>query len=513
MKRKLGKNQQLALNMAAAFVNFAVNAGISFFLQRYVINSLGTEANGFVALARNIVQYATIITVALNTIASRFITIKVYENDMEGANKYFNSVLASNVFIAAFLFVPMTVFTLFVDKFLTVPAELVTDLKLLFAFLFINCLIAIMCSAFGTATYVKNKLYLTSTVTIFTNLIRGILLLFLYRCFPPQIFYSGLVALLMTMIVVATNLRFTKQLLPELKVSRKYVRRSYTKELFSSGIWNIVLKLGFMLTDGIDLLVTNIFLNATSMGILSIAKTIPTQISNIISMISSVFAPNLNILYAKNQHEELKTDISRAIKLTGTIISIPLAILVIFGKEFFMLWLPNENASQLHLLSILTVAGLLIAASVDCLNNVFTITNRLKANAIVIFISGLLSAVTMIIVFKTTKLGIFAVPIISSTYTMLRNLFFTIPYSAICFNLKWYTFYKNIGKSILSFGVITGIGLILKSFITVNSWLTLIIGCGAFCIIAFALAYFIILNKKERELIRNKVFSKFTKRV
>ena len=43
-------------------------------------------------------------------------------------------------------------------------------------------------------------------------------------------------------------------------------------------------------------------------------------------------------------------------KILGIIINIPIAILFVFGKEFFMLWVPEQNALELHILSVIKSA-------------------------------------------------------------------------------------------------------------------------------------------------------------
>lgn len=58
--------------------------GISFLLTPYIIDTVGKEAYGFVGIANNFVSYAKLITLALNALAMRFITIKIHENNIVG---------------------------------------------------------------------------------------------------------------------------------------------------------------------------------------------------------------------------------------------------------------------------------------------------------------------------------------------------------------------------------------------------------------------------------------------
>ena len=77
--------------MVASMITYVVSMLVSFFLSPYIVENIGVEANGFIGLANNFISYASLITIALNALASRFITINIYRNNYENANKYFSS--------------------------------------------------------------------------------------------------------------------------------------------------------------------------------------------------------------------------------------------------------------------------------------------------------------------------------------------------------------------------------------------------------------------------------------
>ena len=99
----MNNKKQLAINMIAQVSSFVVSFFISFFVTPYIIQQIGVEAYGFVGLANEFVGYAQLITIALNSMAARFITIKLHEGDDESANKYFNSVLLANGVVSVVL--------------------------------------------------------------------------------------------------------------------------------------------------------------------------------------------------------------------------------------------------------------------------------------------------------------------------------------------------------------------------------------------------------------------------
>ena len=119
------------INLLVRMVSFVIHLLISFGLSRYVVEKIGADAYGFVSLANDFTGYAEILTVALNSMASRFITVSIHREDYESADKYFTSVIFSNIFLALALTVPFTLIVLFLDRIVNVSNDLLSDVRVL----------------------------------------------------------------------------------------------------------------------------------------------------------------------------------------------------------------------------------------------------------------------------------------------------------------------------------------------------------------------------------------------
>ena len=84
--------KRLFINLTASIVSFFVQLAINFFLSPYLVEHLGDAAYGFIGLANNFVSYASILTVALNSMASRFISIEINRQNHKKANEYYSSI-------------------------------------------------------------------------------------------------------------------------------------------------------------------------------------------------------------------------------------------------------------------------------------------------------------------------------------------------------------------------------------------------------------------------------------
>ena len=499
------KNRQLAVNMIANFVTYIVTFGINFFLSPYIVGAVGADAYGFIGLANNFINYATLISIALNSMASRFITVKIHQHDTEGANRYFSSVFMANLCITAVLLGVFSVLLIFLENLINIPADIFWDVKILFAFLFLNCLLQQVTSGWGVSTFVTNKLYLTSLRTIESQVLRMAILLPLFALCAPKISYLGISALFCSLYTIGYNIYYMRKLLPDIQIRRKYFDFAAIKELVSAGVWNLLTKLGQILQDGLDLLVSNLFISATAMGVLSVSKTVPAVISGLTGNMVGIFAPNFTQLYAEGKEEELVASVKQSIKIMGVIVNFPIIVLLVCGEEFFALWQPTQDAKQLHILSVLTCAGLIVVGGINCIYNIFTVVNKIKLNSLLVCLTGVLSTTVVCILLQFTDLGLYAVAGVSTVIATIRNLVFTVPYGAYCLNQKWYTFYPAVFRSVIFVALGTAFGYLIKPLVPFDGWMQLIVMAVAVVLLAIVIGVFVMLNSADRRYLWRRI--------
>lgn len=96
----MNKSKQLIINLMASVIVVIVQLFINFWLSPYVIGKLGEAAYGFITLANNFTQYASLLTVAINSMAARFISIEYNRGNENEAQKYFSSVFWFNTILS-----------------------------------------------------------------------------------------------------------------------------------------------------------------------------------------------------------------------------------------------------------------------------------------------------------------------------------------------------------------------------------------------------------------------------
>jgi len=506
--KERGKNKQFAINIAASLLTFVVGLGIRFFLTPYIVRTLGPEAYGFIGLSANILSYTGLITIALNSMAGRFVTIKYQEGNIDEANKYYASVFYSNLVLAGLILLFGVGCVMWLEYMINIPDHLMFDVKFLFVLLVVNNIIGLVTGIWGTATFIKNRLDLSNVRGIIGNLMNATILVVAFTFFAPHIWYLGLAGMVLTLYSAIANCKFTRLLTPELRV--KYVNYDLKKviELLKSGAWNVVNKLGEILGQGLDLLIANICIGTVEMGMFALTKNVPFLILSLFQTISGVFAPILTNMYAKNQKNELVYEVYKSIRVLCLFTALPLTCLYVYGDSFYSLWLPTEDAQKLQLLTILGTFALFYTLPLESLWNIFTITNKLKYSTLFIlgnniFVFAIVMSSMFIVKSHETRLIILAST--RSICGLVRGFVFLPMYGAHCLKLPIYTFYGTIFKSLLCTTVCLAVCYMLRLFCIPATWIDLIIASFAVVVLCLLISIVMILTKHDREFIYHKI--------
>lgn len=508
-------NKQMSVNIIASLVSFCVTMGINFFLTPYLVDSLGTDAYGFIGLANNFVQYATIITAALNSMSGRFISVAYHKGQKEKASKLFSSVLVADLVLAGVMLVVTAFITCYVDVLLQVPKDLVMSVKLTFGITFLTYVLSVVTAIFTTATYVKNRVDINSVRDIISHLIKVALVIGLFTFLPAQLYYVALATLGSGIFLLVANITVKKKILPDIKIDVKKFELGLVKTLILAGVWMSLAQLSNTLLSGLDLLICNLTIGATMMGLMSIAKTVPNCITILITTIANVFAPHYTILYAKNNITGLVKEVKFTSKILSFILTVPLAGFIVFGTDFYTLWQPTKTADEIRIIQIISVLACimyLFTAHTQALTMLNSVCNKMKLPVMVALGVGIVSTVAVLLIVNNFNFGdeinAYIIAGTSSLIMSLRAIIFIPLYSAYLLKQKPTTFYPTIFRGWLTFAVVTALFIAIHQFVVINSWLTFLAICAIVGIMGYIVSIPLLFNKSELKKFTNKLLKK-----
>jgi len=501
VSREYSHRVKLIINLMSSASSFIILLGINFFLSPYIVRTIGIEANGFIQLGINFTSYAALTTIALNSMAGRFVSIAVHKNDIDKANKYYTAVVYGNVVMGLVLAISSFFVVLYLEHLVIIPPQLVNDVRLLFALLFASFILGTAFSFQGISAFVRNRLYLDIATQTISQILQAIALIVMFSMFDPRVFYKGLAFTLAAVVLVILRFGFRRVLLPEVRAKISSFDWSALWELLSSGFWNMVSRGGHVLLLGLSLLIANLFVSPSAMGVLAIAMILPNTLMRLKWALASVFVPSITEHYAREDMDKLKRELISGMKIIGIILSVPLAGIFVFGYDFFSLWLPSEDAQLLYTVTIFACFGFVFTSTVDNVQSIFIVTNRLKTFSLLMTLSGFLSFVVIFVSLQVgvpERVALILLAGVPSLFIILRNLLYAVPFGAKHLGFKWHTFYPCIIYSVISVFAVAVIGLIINLFFTIETWTSLAVACVLTAAIGYTVAVLIVFSKDER---------------
>ena len=506
-------NRQTYIGVLTGLFSVLTQAVVGFFLTPFIVRTMGEEANGFAQLANNFVMYASLLTLAFNSMGGRFLSVSYHRGQLEKARRYYTSLLVCNVGIVLLL-LPLAAFVVLrLDTLLAIETAGVEDVKLLFLCVFLNFFANQFVALLSMSMYVRNRMFLQNVLQLARTLLNALILLCVFSFLDPHIYYVSATALLLTLLLWPVCLVIHRKLLPGFRFGAGRFSFASVGQLLRSGIWNTVNQGGHMLMTGMDLLLANLFINPVSMGVLSVSKVMPNFIIHLATSLNGNLSPSVTIRWAQGDQQELLKELRRGMKLSSILVATPIMVLCGLGMEFYGLWTPSLDARSLTVLSFLACMSFVPMAGPQTLYNIFTASNKLRVNSLSFLLTGLLNvALVYVLLLSGSGNGIYVIAGVSAVLSMARNLVVTLPYTAHILHLKWYEFYKDAGISTLCCAIAFGIVWAGKTLIPVTGWGSLAFVAVLTAAVSVVAELFLILSSKERQALKNVLLSKFASR-
>lgn len=474
-----------------------LNGMITLLLAPLISSTVGTEAYGFVSLAKNIAQYAVIAASALNSFAARYIVIAYHKQDFDEANTYFSSTVFGDFLLGTGLFALAMLFTSVMEKVLQISPGIVTDVKLLMLFVFVNFWLTTVTTAFSAAGHIKNKLNVVGAFKALAYVCEAAVLVLFYTFLPPRVFYVGIGLTTMSLVVAVSNGWMCKRYTPELRVQRKHFSFQAIKRLVVDGIWSTLNSLGATLNQGLDLLICNLMLSPLTMGQLALSKTFYSVFAGMFILVGQAFEPLYLKSYAKGDKEALLVDLKVAMKLSGMLSNIFFAGFVALGMAFYKLWIPGEDIALIYTLTVIGNMITIPGGPMQPLYYIYILTLKKKLPALITIAGGLFNVVSMYFLIRYTSMGVYAV-VWTTVFVMFVINFITNPlYMAHVLQLPWWIFYPNILRNVLSCAVLVATFKVLSLLYTPTSWLTLILSAVVLLLLGAALHLIVVFNRHD----------------
>lgn len=507
-------NKETLINAAAVLVSFIVQLFISFWLSPFVVGKLGEEAYGFINLANNFVSYASLLSVAFNSMACRFISVEYNSGRILEAKKFFCTVVVINTFLFGIIMIIALVLIYNIQAVINVSPDLVLQVKCTFLLSFLNMGASLIGTAYTSAAFATNKMHYSSLIQVVANIVKSLVVYLLFILLPAKIYYLSIAALLAGFITLFGNYKVTKALFKDFKVKRQYFDLKKIPTLAESGIWVLLSNVSNLLLNGLDLLLSNWFVGATLMGRLSLAKQIPYAFSSALGIFFNIFSSSLTKNFAINGEKDLAEEAKSQLRLLAFVFTVPYALIIAFGEPFLSLWLADSNFSpvvidEIFILMVLTLIDIIVSTYMYSIHSVFIALNQVRRYSLVLLVSSVVSVIVTIIMLRITPFGLY---VIAGTSTVVLGITHAIIVPAMAARMlkeKINIFWKAEIKSWLILILFSLMFCSIRGFVSFGTWSDFLIICTVLGTVGYILSFVLFFSRKERNRLKTIVISRF----
>ncbi len=493
--------KQFLPNLLSNLLLLLAQGGSTLFLTFYLVKHLQVQLFGIVMLFVAISNYIQIFTVAMNNSAGRELILNFKSGDRDAANRTFNSFLAGNSFLAL-SFVPLILLiNFFLLRIFSIPAGFEKESHHFFLLVALSYLLGFIQSAFAVSSWAMNRFDIRNFSQIVYFLSRAAFILLFFLSSRASLFGVAAGYLMAMIIWTVLDFHFFRVLCPEIRLSHRHISFPTLKRIMATSLWLTVNQMGSFLFYKASLVLANIQLGAKTAGEFAAVLQLSILIQQFGFSLGIILNPSFIGIFAEGNRENLIQKGNQALKLMAVTLILPVALLAGTAKPILRLWLGKDFMPLWTVLVILLYAPLveMIGRPLFSLLLAF---NKIKLPALATVTMGVLNMLLAILFIKL-KLGLLGIAMAGLLTLNVKSLLLIPVYSAALQKLNPFFYVR---KLLLCLASGLAAGALVHSCAgraALDSWWRLLAFWALAAILYSAIAFFIVLKKKDRLFLIN----------
>lgn len=398
-------------NLTSNYLLSLVGMALGFFLVPFLIVKLGKEAFGLIILAEMITGFFEIVTVSVRIALSRHATFALSKNKMDDFVEYLSTGRMILFVSSAFVLLLGSVISLNFPYLFKVPPEYFSQSRILFLTITLAIAFSIPNAASWSVLYAKQRFDLINIASSLGVVIRAVCLFVYFSVAPRR--YVTLVAygMIYLMMIVVQNVMiyfFHKRLMPGVRFSRKYFRRSKVREILSFSVHTSISRASSLLYQETAHIIINVYWGPAFNAIYAIAMKFPTLMSRLFSEPSWTLMPTFTDLVARGDHERFERLFFMYSKMLA-IVTFPFCFaLIFFSRPLVYAWVGPDFAMAANLMVII-VAQQLIGIPFSMTGCVFNAYGKVKIPSFVSLAMGILNVILCLLLGVTFHMKLYGI--------------------------------------------------------------------------------------------------------
>lgn len=497
------KKNQLKSGVVLSYINLALSSVIPILYTPVMLQILGQSEYGLYSLANSVVGYLSLLNFGIGSTVVRYLTKCRAQNDRKGEERMLGLFVVIYSALTLLVLIVGTICAL--NCGLVYSAKLTREelsrMQLLIFLMTVNTAITFLFSAF-TSVVLAHERYIFKKLTEMLSTVlapcMNLLMLFMGFASVGLVIATTIVHLLM----YGSNLFYCLRVL-KIRPRFKNMPFGIMKELVAFSAFVFLGMVGDMLYWATDKLIIGAMIGTAAVAVYNVGATFNTIVTSVSSAISGVLTPRItNMVFTDCSKKELTDIFIRVGRLQYILVSFIISAFIVFGQQFIRLW-AGEAYAQAYPVALLTLVPILIPLIQNTGISIVIAQNKHRFRSVMYAVIAVVNAVST--VFAVQYFGIIGAAACSCAAYILGNGLIMNWYYYKKTGINIPLFWRNILKmSPVAVGM-TLLGLFATRYFSIDSWGRFFLGAIVYTLLFVPLAYFLMMNQYERNMVRDPV--------
>lgn len=481
--------------------NFILQLVVAFFMMPIIVHSLGDRMYGFWALIGTFLGYYGIFDLGLSSAVQRYVSRALGQNDVKDINDVVNTSFFLFMIAGGIVLIISFFAAIFCFYFIRNPEE-VSLFRKVIVILGISMAVGFPMRVFDGIL----SSHLRYDLVAYASMIRlTVASVFIYYFLKNGygILAIALVSFFANLLEHALTFSFSKRTFTQLQIRFAFYEKDTAKLLFGYSGKTFIAQLADILRFRVDAFVIAGFLNLSMVAYYSIGARLVELFGQLVMSIMGIMSPVFSQYEGRGDYDAIRKMFTDATKIS-VIISVFVGMSIIYyGKVFIQRWMGLDFGSSYYVAVILCVPYIIALMQNPSTGLLYGISKH-HYYAVTNGCEGMLNLLLSLILVK--YYGIYGVALGTAIAMIIFKLFVQPIVVCRAINLSIYDFYLKT----LFYTAIKTLAPLLLYFYIIKDFLradyTSIILTGIIQALLFIpIAFFFILGKKERQLIKSTV--------
>lgn len=349
-------NKRIAKNTLLLYFRMLLTMLVTLYTSRVVLRELGVDDYGIYNVVGGVVAMFNVISGALSSAISRFITFELGKGNLDKLKKVFSSAITIQIFIALVIFIlAESVGLWFINNKLVIPVERLDAAHWVFQFSIMTFAVNLISLPYNATIIAHERMSAFAYISIIEVISKlGIAFCLGFAPFDRLVFYA-LLLMIVAVVIRMIYAYYCRTHFDECASYRFILDRSLLKEMFGFAGWNFIGTSSAVLRDQGGNILLNMFYGPEVNAARGLAMQVSHAVQGFVTNFMTALNPQITKSYASGQHDYMMTLIFQGARLSYYILLL-LSLPIIFNTSYLLsIWLETVPAHTVIFVQLVLV--------------------------------------------------------------------------------------------------------------------------------------------------------------